>query len=122
MPVKFVQKEKTEPLISFELPLQSFLTIKEQDNLINLLKIKDKIKPKDYVIKANYPIEILPYRASNRLKYIKTIKNYHIWLNDQGKKSSQKFLVFNQNLFKERKKFEEAVEIAKKENAEIVLY
>ena len=52
---------------------------------------------------------------------MKTIKNYHIW-QIQGKKKTKKFLIINFNPFKEKKKLEEAYEISKKENAELVLY
>jgi len=117
-----VQKELTKPLKVFELSLQSFLELQPEDNLVKQLNAEDEIIPLDYVIKTIYPIEVRTINPPKGLNYLKTIKNYHIWQRKQGKESSKKFLIFNLNPFKERKKFEEAYEISKKENAEIVLY
>ena len=117
-----VKKELKEPLKVFELSLQSFLELQPEDNLIKQLNAEDEIIPLDYVYNTIYPIEIITERAPTGLSYLKIIKNYHLWQKKQGTKSIKKFLVFNLNPFKERKKLEEAIEISKKENAEIVLY
>ena len=117
-----VQKELMEPLKVFELSLQRFLELKPENNLIKQLNAEDKIIPLDYVIKTIYPIEVRTMNAPNGLDYMKTIKNYHLWQKKQGKNKSMKYLIFTLNPFKEKKKFEEANEISKKENAEIVLY
>ena len=122
LPEVIVQKELTEPLKVFELSLQSFLELQPEDNLIKQLNAENEIIPLDYVINTIYPIVVRTINTPKGLKYMKTIKNYHIWQRKQGKKISKKFLIFNLNPFKQRKKVEEAYEIAKKENAEIVLY
>ncbi len=117
-----VQKEWKEPLKVFELSLQSFLELQPENNLIKQLNAEDEIIPLDYVINTIYPIEIRTINAPKGLNYMKTIRNYHVWQKKQGKKRSKKFLIFNLNPIRERKKFEEAYEISKKENAELVLY
>ena len=117
-----VQKELTESLKVFEISLQSFLELHPEDDLIKQLNAEGEIIPLDYVIKTIYLIEVRTKIAPKGLNYMKTIKNYHIWQRNQRKKGSKKFLIFNLNPFKERKKLEEAYEISKKENAEIVLY
>ena len=122
LPEVKVQKEFTESLKVFELSLQSFLKLQPEDNLIKQLNAEDEIIPLDFVLKTIYPIEIRTINTPKGLNYMKTIKNYHIWQRKQGKKSSKKFLIFNLNTFKERKKLDEAYEISKKENAEIALY
>lgn len=117
-----VQKEMKVPLKLFELSLQSFLELQPDNNLIKQLNAEDEIIPLDYVIETIYPIEVRTINAPKGLNYMKTIKNYHIWQRKQGKKKTKKFLIFNFNPFKERKKLEDAYEISKKENAELVLY
>ena len=117
-----VKKESKEQLKVFELPLQDFIKLQPESNLIKQLNAEDKIIRLDYVINTIYPIKVRTTNPPKGLKYMKTIKNYHIWQSSQGSKSSRKFLLFNLNPFKEKKKLEEAYEISKKESAEIVLY
>ena len=118
LPEVKVRKELKEPLKVFELSIQSFLKLQPEENLIKQLNAEEKIFPLDYVIKTIYPIEVRTINTPKGLNYLKSVKNYDIWQKNQGKK----FLIFNLNPFKESKKFEEAYEISKKENAEIVLY
>ena len=113
-----VRKDLKEPLKVFELSIQSFLKLQPEENLIKQLNAEEKILPLDYVIKTIYPIEVRTINIPKGLNYLKSVKNYDIWQKNQGKK----FLIFNLNPFKESKKFEEAHEISKKENAEIMLY
>ena len=117
---KFVAlgKENKQTLLDIEKKEENLSD--REDDLIKQLNAEGEIIPLDYVIKTIYLIEVRTKIAPKGLNYMKTIKNYHIWQRNQRKKGSKKFLIFNLNPFKERKKLEEAYEISKKENAEIV--
>ncbi len=92
------------------------------ENLLIELQKQGLVTPAQYAVKTLFPVEIHPRRVPEKVSFVKTIEEFHIWQDNTDKKKQKKYLVINENPIKYPKKYERAVNIAQQEGALCVLY
>jgi phosphatidylserine/phosphatidylglycerophosphate/cardiolipin synthase-like enzyme len=122
--LKEVTISDSPPLLELSLvwPLERYVKARDPANAQEMLQADKRIPPLENHLTTTYHVTIKPEVAPANLIHWKVLGDHHIWHAVQGKKFTGAFLVFNKDPFKHEKELNDAISIAKKEGAKVVLY